>query len=430
MNTPIRIAANTMIQGVGKLITASTTFVVVILVSRALGASGYGDFVKIFAVVEMFYLIADFGLNAIAVKYITQKEDQAKDIMSNLLSIRLIGSVVLILVVAILSILLPYQNGQGFSPQVKLSILVASLTILTQAMFLSNNAFFQAILRYDKTVIAQTVGAIFKLALIFLVTRSQVDIFILAWSLVAAELVMVTASFYQLIGKLGWFLPKLIKQVTYLLIREAWPLGLSLVFTQIYFRIDTIILGIFRPSAEVGLYNLAYRFFDLALVAPIFFTNALYPVLIRQHQIGITNFIRSSLFASGVLLMSGVAATAGLIVFGPVVIGLFFGQEFLGSVGALVIFAWQLPVFYLTSLLMWMLIVLGRQRLLIFFYGSGAVLNVLLNLYFIPRYGYLAAAVITGFSELYILVLLLFAVVKTINRRGPKTLGFSFEKAV
>ncbi|MBI4039466.1 flippase [Candidatus Daviesbacteria bacterium] len=419
MDTSIKIAANTIIQGLGKLITASTTFVVVVLVSRALGASGYGDFVKIFAVVEIFYLITDFGLNAIAVKYITQKEDRAKEVMSNLLAIRLAMSVVLILVVVVVSALLPYQNGQGFSPQVKLGILAASLTILTQAMLLTNNAFFQAILRYDKMVIAQTIGSALKLSLIFFVTRSQVDIFVLTWSLIAADTVMVVASFYQLIGKLGWVFPKLIKRIALSFIKESWPLGLSLVFTQIYFRIDTVILGIFRPAVEVGLYNLAYRFFDLALVAPIFFTNALYPVLIKQYQIGMANFIKSALISSGVLLLAGITATAGLTIFGPLAISWFFGQEFLGSVDALVIFAWQLPVFYLTSLLMWILIVLGRQKLLIFFYGSGAVLNVVLNLYFIPLYGYLAAAIITGFSEVYILILLLLANIKIIKSKKP-----------
>ena len=54
---------------------------------------------------------------------------------------------------------------------------------------------------------------------------------------------------------------------------------------------------------------------------------------------------------------------------------------------------------------MWALITVKKQNLLAIFYGLSMVLNISLNLIFIPRYGFMAAAIITGLTELFVLLL-------------------------
>jgi O-antigen/teichoic acid export membrane protein len=78
MGLPFKIAANTLYQLIGKLITAGITFLVTILIARQFGSTGFGEFTKITTYVAFFYLIVDFGQNAIVLKQIsnlkTQKE--------------------------------------------------------------------------------------------------------------------------------------------------------------------------------------------------------------------------------------------------------------------------------------------------------------------------------------------------------------------
>ena len=50
----------------------------------------------------------------------------------------------------------------------------------------------------------------------------------------------------------------------------SFPLGLTLLFNVVYFHIDSIILTFTRTSAEVGIYGLAYKIFELPLVLPTF----------------------------------------------------------------------------------------------------------------------------------------------------------------
>jgi O-antigen/teichoic acid export membrane protein len=55
---------------------------------------------------------------------------------------------------------------------------------------------------------------------------------------------------------------------------------------------------------------------------------------------------------------------------------------------------------------MWDLILKNKQKILVFIYGGGLLINVVLNLVFIPQFGILAAAVSTGLTEAAVLTLL------------------------
>ena len=51
---------------------------------------------------------------------------------------------------------------------------------------------------------------------------------------------------------------------------------------------------------------------------------------------------------------------------------------------------------------------MGLTKILPLIYGFGSILNVSLNLIFIPKYGYISSAFIAGFTELIILISLFY----------------------
>lgn len=64
------------------------------------------------------------------------------------------------------------------------------------------------------------------------------------------------------------------------------------------------------------------------------------------------------------------------------------------------------PIFYATSLALWINIALNKDNFLPFIYGFAALLNVSLNLFLIPRFGFNFAAWVTVITEATILLLL------------------------
>ena len=206
-------------------------------------------------------------------------------------------------------------------------------------------------------------------------------------------------------------LPHFSLQRSFELIKNAWPIGTALILNLIYFRIDIFILSSSRSSAEVGIYGLAYQFFEASLAVPIFFANTLYPVLTNSYHQNLGIFKKEVRFWLKILLAVSIALAIFLFVIANF-IPLIYEGRFGGSVAALQILALGMPFFFISALLWHLLILYNRQKFLILIYGSGAAFNLIANLIFIPVYGYLAAAIITVFSEALVLLLLVVCLLK------------------
>jgi len=178
-----------------------------------------------------------------------------------------------------------------------------------------------------------------------------------------------------------------------------------LLFNLVYFRIDIFILSNFRTSAEVGLYGLAYQFFEAALAIPIFFSNAIYPLLANLYSENRQKFqLQAKNWFFVLLCISVVLSIAVFAV--SFFIPLIFGKSFSASVPALQILSLGFPFFFISALFWHLLIIFDRQKLLTLIYGAGALFNLFANLIFIPKNGYIAASIITVLSEALITLLL------------------------
>jgi O-antigen/teichoic acid export membrane protein len=77
------------------------------------------------------------------------------------------------------------------------------------------------------------------------------------------------------------------------------------------------------------------------------------------------------------------------------------------SIDSLRILSLSLPLFFLTAPLMWFEISRNQEKRVLYIYLFAVLVNTLLNFAFIPSYGALASAVVTGVTELTIFLFLL-----------------------
>lgn len=415
-----KVILNTASQIIGKAISASSTLLVTIIIGNALGEEGFGELTKIFVFVGYFYTAADLGLNSIYVR-VADSQNQQK-LLRVLSGIRLILASFLAASAIIIAHLIPYDPAAftGFSPVVKAGITVYSLTIITQALYTTANAFFQKSLRYDLSTIAVVLGALSTLIGVSVAFIAKAPLLVYVAAYIFSGLTAVfTASFF-IYKKLKILpLPLFERSQMFKMINESWPIGLSLILNLIYFRIDVLILSNFRSSAEVGIYGLAYQFFEASLAIPIFFSNALYPVLLKVYRTNLKEFKKQ--ISNWLKLLTGLSLVLTLALFMvSELIPFLYEGKFTASVPALKILAIGLPFFFASALIWHALIIAGRQKLLIIIYAAGAVFNLIANLIFIPDYGYLAAAVITPASEAFILTLLTIAYLKSYNQPASR----------
>ena len=402
MNTKQKVAYNTAAQLVGKASTTLTTLLLTVLITRRFGPSGYGDFTIMLAYSALFYIVADFGLNAIATRDVAADENKISHYFKNLIGLRLVMAAALFAIGALALVFLPYS---GF---VKTGVLLGLLTIFTQALYTSGNAVFQTKLRYDLSVLAAIFGSATILILSFLATTRGGGLLPIVGSYVVGGAVMVAVSLFfvrKLVGAIG--IAKDLDLWRYLFM-AALPLGITTIFTVVLQKADALLLSVLSGSEAVGLYGASYKIFEFALVFPTFFVNSTYPIMVRrfgegQEKLGeIIKYSGLFLFA-----VSVVGAVVGYLL-APWMIEVVAGPEFIESIQALRLLLLGLPIFYLSALFLWLLITLGKQKQIPFIYATGAIVNVVLNLILIPRYSFYGSAVITWTSELLILFLLIY----------------------
>ena len=112
--TTIKIAKNTVYQLVGKLITMSVTVLLTFLITRNYGAGGYGELSLMQGFPAIFFIVVDFGLNAISVREVSKDERGVFDYFMNVLFFRILFSVVFIIFLSIVIQFFPYSAGLKF----------------------------------------------------------------------------------------------------------------------------------------------------------------------------------------------------------------------------------------------------------------------------------------------------------------------------
>lgn len=383
------VALNTLSQLLGRGISTVTMLIVTLIIARQFGAAGYGDFVKVTTFVAFFYLIVDFGINAIFLQRETREGWPA------LVVLRFAGGVALMATSLIILTLLPGSASQGYTPMVRLGILLFSPTIFLQGLITSANAIFQKKLRYDLATWAIFFGSVATVLLLWKPTNLIMVIGVVAAGTLVTTIFSLTFA-SRLVGHIR-FSPT-VGQMKRLFIPSI-PLGITLLFNLVYFRADSVVLTLTRPTTEVGIYGLAYKIFEVVLVFPTFFMNAVYPLMLKQQLKFKKIFMNSFLF----LLLASLVSLITLWFAAPLLP--FIKSDFAPSIAALRVLSLGLPFFFVTSATMWALIALQKQLSLAYIYGASMIVNVVGNIALVPTHGFMAAAWLTVICEGLVLVL-------------------------
>lgn len=389
-----RVFANSLFQGIARFITASVSLLVAISVARFYGVYEYGVFTKVVTIVGFLYVLVDFGFNAIFLA-----ENSFKDRFPAFLTLRVFTSLFLVAILIGTFSIPQARFFLGLKEPSLVYLIIFSFTIVTYAITLSSAAIFQKNLQYKLLALATIAGSGVTLAGVFLSTFFSLPPYAMYISLLGGGMF---AAFLSLkLAKQNFFPFSFDKTWIKPLLFQSAPLGLMLLFNLIYFRADIIILSVFRTTQEVGIYGMAYRIFEFLIAVPLFLSNSIYPLLL-VHRKNYGTLMRLAKKYAVVYLIISIALVLISWFFAPLLI--FVQKEFNHSIIPFRILLLSLPLFFITSLFQWILVAQKKQKFLLVLYVCLGGLNVALNVLFIPRYGILSASIITGVSELLVLL--------------------------
>ncbi len=388
-----KVFQQTFFQILGKVVSVVSTFIILGILTRNYGQDGTGLFTLVLTYISMFMLAGDFGFNAHVLKSYHGVSAKSHSIWNKLLGTRILWSTVLAILAILLSLVLPFTSDNFFY-----GVLISSPVIIAASIFVTFNLIFQSRLRFDLSVASQITGTIAALVLFLLLARFFAPIPVMLIPNLLSWVFILAVSLFFLFQVSKNLSPMFDLEFSKKLITSSWPIAATLVLNVIYFRADTFLIAFYRSVSESGVYNVAFSIFQSALVLPSFFMNAYYPLMLKSK-----NGIKLMAIVLGLLALLGSVLTYLLA---PWLINFLTGGGFTGSIQSLRILGLGFPAYFLSSLLMWILISTGRYKTLLVIYTTGLIFNLGLNVIFIPAYSYLAASATTALSEYLILFML------------------------
>ena len=403
-NTGAQMAAMVVSLGFGLVTTA--------VLSRYLGVEWFGKFNYIFAFFYFFLSLNDFGVNTIVVREVSQQRERAGEIIGAILSFKLLLAV-LSMVIAWITIGL-----MDFPTDLRNALSVFALILPLTALQLPS-VMYSILLKTDRlsmlTILNKGMGVLLMMGVVL----ARYRLTALTAALILAEavfLVILLRDTRALVHPIWRINPKLWANV----LRSSIPLGIAGLFGAIVNRVDFLMLERMTDLHQLGLYSAAYKVTGLLEIPPLMMMGIIYPLMSRYARENPAKL--RMLYKKSTLGLTMVAIIIGLVatVFAPMIVRIVFGRQFLGTDRCLRVLVWATVCLYAALSGGNLLISMGKELVSLSILASAALINVTLNLLWIPRRGFVGAAWATTFTFFFILVATTVAASRALTRHNPQ----------
>lgn len=400
MSLTRKIAHNTIIQVMGRVLGLIAGVFVVGFLTRYLGRSGYGQYATIIAFLQFFAIVADFGFYHITMQMLTEPGVDESKIASNIFSLRFFFALSILTISCVIGFLIP-----AYPMEVKIGICMISFAIFFILLNQILVAIYQKYFKMAGVAIAEFIARFLNLGIIFCVVSFDFGFYATLSALVAANLFQFLFNFIN-IRKLVKIKFRFDFDIWKTVFKRSWPIGLSIIFSMLYFKMDTVLLSIFRPSEEVGIYGAGYQLVEVLNSFPVLFVGLIMPVLSGAWSRGDKEKFKQVLQkAFDSILIIAVPIVFGGFVLAEKLITMIAGEEFIISASILKILIFAIGFLFIGQLFGYTIVAIKKQRQMMWCYMWVAIFGLAAYLIFIPRYSYYAAASITIVTEFLIAIL-------------------------
>lgn len=399
MSTARRIAKNTGVMFISQITTYVLSFLYLMYSARYLGTAGYGvlSFGLAFAAIAGIFM--DVGLSPLLVREIARDKSLLPEYVQNITTIKIF----LALVTLVSSIVIVYSLN--YSQEVIKVVFFATLFYV----FSSFSSMFYSVFQAHEQMEYPSFGLALNSALLLGGTLYAVshNFNVLGFAILFFIVSLITFIYALIVTGWKYVFPKISINWDFckLLIKEALPLSFALIFTTIAFRIDTVIISLIKGTTAVGIYTAAYRLMEVLIFVPAVFTSAIYPVFSNYHVSSQESLKISYKKSFKYLSLIGLPISVGTTLLADKIILLLYGSQFTQSIIALKILIWTVPFIFLTYTFGILMISINKQQLYLKIILVSMIINIILNIIFIPSLSYIGASYITIITEVTSFVL-------------------------
>jgi len=377
-NTGVLLASRVFSIGLGIIYVA--------VLARYIHAAGIGKIATATSLVSILILLPNFGLNDLIVRDIAGDKSKTGSYFSNVFFMRGLFSILFgIILVGITEII-------GYPPDTKLIIYIYGFSYVFDALTDIAFSIFTAYERMEYPAVLQAgrdlINVVLSLGAIYFHASLTTIVLISA----VASLLKLGAGMVILRRKYVGSGSQINPLICRKLLIAALPFAALAFIALVNHQINIVLLSLYRPADDVGLFSAAATLIVYLLLFPNVFIQALFPVFARFNRSSKDALRRTYSLSFKYLMLFGFPLSAGLFVTADQVISLVYGSGFQGAVTAL-----RIQAFLLLWMFIWangtFLNATGKQTFFALMNGITVVLNIGLALLLIPRFSYIGSSI-------------------------------------
>ncbi len=384
------VLQNTSTIILGRVINLLLSVISSVLIVRYLGSERLGQYASFYAYLTLFSWLTMFGMDIIIVRDASKQREKAGQLFGTATSVSFLLSVVATILAMLGSITLNYTNA------LRMLLFVAAIDMLLLAPLRLSGSVFQENLRpWYGTGINVARQALWVMVIgVLIFAKAGLASIIWAHLLCSVIESLVLFLFARRFIPFRWhFNVSLARNI----LKESWPIALSILAVSVYQRIDQVMLHTLAGNQKLGYYVASVNISELFDIFGVALMFAMFPILskVALQQERFEYYVKIC-FRYLMPFIFGICAivTVGS---GPL-IKILYGKEYVLSGSVLSVLIWSEAGSFLGMIIGIALIARGLQKFTLISASVGAVVNVILNIAFIPKWGPVGAAWATVIS--------------------------------
>ena len=365
-----------------------------IVLARYLGVEKFGELNYSLAYVYIFLIFSNLGTDNILLKEFNLSPESKLKILHSAFSLRFLAGV--FSVVACLGIAVIFK----FDENILLLIALASTKLIFQA-FGVYRTYFNSQVKSKYPVIAKnTAVIIFSLAKLLLVYFQQpIQLIILTFSfeiLLEGILLLVIYNHSNGLVKRLYISKAYFKE----LFKMSFPLVLSGMFYVLYAKMDQVMLGKLSSAEQAGYYAVATKLSEVWYFIPTAIVTSLFPAILKLKQLDQNLYKKRLEKVLTLLSYLSIGLAVMITLISNPLVEVLYGKEFSASSQVLTIHVWCGVIVFSGTLSGAWYVAENLQKLSFYRTALGAIVNIILNFIFIPKFGALGAAASTLIAKM------------------------------
>jgi O-antigen/teichoic acid export membrane protein len=401
------IVRNTAYMYVGEFTSKIFQFIFIILLTRYLGAEGFGKISFALAFGYIIATIADLGINNILFREMATNVKSIPHHISRAFSIKMmIGTIITLLILAVI----PFF---GFSIEKIIIVFTICVSLIIDSL---SQILRLAIISRKKMAYESVIKVIFNLSklLLFLVLfYINAGILLMASIYLISSVVtfVISLTIYQ--NRIGTISFNFDSSYFRWLIAKSYPMLITTLLLMLLFNMDVVILSFIKGDHITGIYSAPSRLIMNGFVISEVLIISLYPSLAEYYKNRKSLFTKTIETATSLIFIVFTPIFIGCMIFSDKIILLLFGKDFVSGAILLPIFSLILFLYFIIALYANLFVIAKKVK--VFMYASliSTVISSLLYYFLIDKYSYLGAGI--GALASYSILALLFHVAYRYN---------------